>query len=387
MALLHGTFQPRLAGAIPAGNTDVHQLLIPPHSHRPLRIAQIAPLYESVPPKLYGGTERVVSYLTEELVAQGHDVTLFASGDSTTSARLVAITPQALRLDEGCIDQLAHHIVMLEDVFQRAHEFDILHFHIDYLHFPLSRRAQTPRVTTLHGRLDLPDLKPLYERYRDEPVVSISDNQRAPLPMANWVATVHHGLPAAACGEGAAPEGYLAFLGRISPEKGVERAVEIAQAAGLPLRVAAKIDRADRAYYERDVAHLFELPGVEYIGEIGEAEKPAFLAAARALLFPIDWEEPFGMVMIEAMACGTPVVAFVRGSVPEVLEDGVTGYLVDSVEEAIAALGRLDQLDRARCRAEFERRFTAARMARDYLAVYRTLLAGRAGHLRPNVST
>jgi glycosyltransferase involved in cell wall biosynthesis len=344
-----------------------------------LRIAQVAPLYESVPPALYGGTERVVSYLTEELVAEGHDVTLFASGDSVTSARLVPIVPRALRLDESCIDQLSHHIRLLEEVFRRRSEFDVVHFHIDYLHFPLSRRDGLARVTTLHGRLDLPDLQPLYEMFRDEPVVSISDNQRTPLPMANWVATVHHGLPPDACGSLCEPENYLAFLGRISPEKGVESAVEIARAAGLPLRVAAKIDRADREYYERDVAHLFELPGVEYIGEIGDAEKPAFLAAARALLFPIDWEEPFGMVMIEAMACGTPVVAFRRGSVPEVLEDGVTGYLVDTAEEAVAAVSRLDRLDRARCRAEFDRRFTAERMAHDYLDVYRAILAGRAG--------
>ena len=367
-------------------NRTVH--LFPRHDFgHPLRIAQVAPLYESVPPKLYGGTERVVSYLTEELVAQGHDVTLFASGDSVTAARLVAITPRALRLDEASVDQLAHHIVLLEEVFQRAPEFDILHFHIDYLHFPLSRRTDVPRVTTLHGRLDLPDLVPLYERYCDEPVVSISDNQRGPLPMANWVATVHHGLPAEACAEGIAPQGYLAFLGRISPEKGVESAIEIARAAGLPLRIAAKIDRADRAYFERDVAPLFELPGVEYIGEIGDAEKPAFLAGARALLFPIDWEEPFGMVMIEAMACGTPVVAFRRGSVPEVLEDGVTGYLVETVEEAITAVTRLDRFDRGQCRAEFERRFTATRMAHDYLDVYRALLASRASRVRANVST
>jgi glycosyltransferase involved in cell wall biosynthesis len=344
-------------------------------------------LYESVPPELYGGTERVVSYLTEELVAQGHDVTLFASGDSITRARLVPVTPRALRLDESCIDQLAHHFVLLEEVFRRADDFDLVHFHIDYLHFPLSRRTGIARVTTLHGRLDLPDLAPLYTIYRDEPVVSISDNQREPLPMANWVATVHHGLPADSCLTSPGPKDYLAFLGRISPEKGIERAVEIAEAAGLPLRVAAKIDRADREYFEREVAHLFERAGVEYIGEIGDADKPAFLAAARALLFPIDWEEPFGMVMIESMACGTPVVAFRRGSVPEVLEDGVTGFLVDTTAEAIAAVGRVDSLDRGRCRAEFERRFTAARMARDYVDVYRRILAGRAGRAPSNVST
>lgn len=347
-----------------------------------LRIAQVAPLYESVPPALYGGTERVVSYLTEELVRQGHDVTLFASGDSVTAARLVPITPRALRLDTDCVDQLAHHVVMLEEVFGRSDEFDVIHFHIDYLHFPLSRRSDLARVTTLHGRLDLPDLKPLYELYRDEPVVSISDNQRRPLPMAHWIATIHHGLPPTACAN--PPErdaGYLAFLGRISPEKGVERAVEIAAKSGLPLRVAAKIDNADRVYYEREVAHLFEQAHVDYIGEIDEAGKVPFLNDARALVFPIDWEEPFGMVMIEAMACGTPVIAFRRGSVPEVLEDGVTGFLVESTDEAVAAIGRLDQIDRARCRAEFERRFTAERMARDYLDVYRRVIAGRAGAL------
>jgi glycosyltransferase involved in cell wall biosynthesis len=356
-----------------------------------MRIAQVAPLYESVPPSLYGGTERIVSYLTEELVAEGHDVTLFASGDSVTTAKLEPITPRALRLDPACVDQLAHHIVLLDRVFARRSHFDLIHFHIDYLHFPLSRfvaahERDFARVTTLHGRLDLPDLAPLYAAFADEPVISISDSQRAPLPSANWVGTVYHGLPATACTIETPREGYLAFLGRISPEKGIERAVEIARASGHRLRVAAKIDRADREYYERDVAHLFEESGVDYIGEISEAEKPAFLSGAEALLFPIDWEEPFGLVMIEAMACGAPVVAFRRGSVVEVLEDGVTGFLVESVAEAVDAVGRLDTLSRARCRAEFERRFTAARMAHDYLDVYRALLAGRAGRRPSSVS-
>jgi glycosyltransferase involved in cell wall biosynthesis len=357
-----------------------------------MRIAQVAPLYESVPPTLYGGTERIVSYLTEELVAQGHEVTLFASGDSQTAARLIPCTPRALRLDAGCIDQLVHHIVMIEQVFSRRPEFDLVHFHIDYLHFPLSRRVDAigggfARVTTLHGRLDLPDLVPLYDIYRDEPVVSISDSQRAPLPHANWVATVGHGLPLDTCTVSAPRPGYLAFLGRISPEKGIERAVEIAAASGLPLRVAAKIDRADREYFERDVAHLFTQPGVTYIGEIGEDDKGSFLAGAEALLFPIDWEEPFGLVMIEAMACGTPVVAFRRGSVPEVLEDGVTGFIVDDVAGAIDAVRRLGSLSRAQCRAEFLRRFTAPQMARRYLDVYRDLLTGRARRRTANVST
>jgi glycosyltransferase involved in cell wall biosynthesis len=378
----HGT---RREAMHPGGGTPLNPM-------ETLRIAQVAPLYESVPPSLYGGTERIVSWLTEELVAEGHDVTLFASGDSVTSARLEAISPRALRLDPSCVDQLAHHIVLLERVFSRRDDFDLIHFHIDYLHFPLSRRAALvdpgyARVTTLHGRLDLADLTELYEIYRDEPVVSISDSQRTPLPMANWVGTVYHGMPGCPSNtSGAATGRYLAFLGRISPEKRVDRAIEIARASGRPLRVAAKIDRADREYYEREVAHLMDTPGVEYLGEISDAEKPEFLSGADALLFPIDWEEPFGVVLIEAMACGTPTIAFRRGSTPEVIEDGVTGFLVDSVEEAVEAVGRLDTLSRDRCRAEFERRFTAQRMARDYLDIYRRLLAGRAGHLTSSVS-
>lgn len=343
-----------------------------------MRIAQVAPLYESVPPQMYGGTERIVSYLTEELVAQGHDVTLFASADSSTTARLVPCAPRSLRLDTECVDQLAHHVLMLDTVLRLRHDFDIIHYHVDYLHFPLSRWLDTPRVTTLHGRLDIPDLLPLYAAFQDEPVVSISDSQRAPLPMANWVGTVPHGLPRDLCEPGSGAGGYLAFLGRISPEKRVDYAVEIAGAARLPLKVAAKIDRADREYFERDVAHLFEYPHVQYIGEIGEGEKTHLLADAAALLFPIDWEEPFGLVMIEAMARGTPVIAFRRGSVPEVVEDGVSGFVVDTIAEAVDAVRRLDTLSRARCRAEFERRFTATRMAHDYIDVYRSLLTRRA---------
>ncbi len=351
-----------------------------------MHIAQVAPLYESVPPQLYGGTERVVSYLTEALVALGHEVTLFASGDSRTSARLVPCVSRSLRLDEQCVDQLAHHVVSLDEVIRRYREFDILHFHTDYLHFPLSQLVDPPRVTTLHGRLDIPDLVPVYAAFPGEPVVSISDSQRTPLPIANWVGTVYHGLPISAYEPGPGTGGYLAFIGRISPEKRVDRAVTIARQAGLPLKIAAKIDRADREYYEREVAHLFREPGVEYLGELGEADKPAFLGGAAALLFPIDWEEPFGLVMIEAMACGTPVIGFRRGSVPEVLEDGVTGFIVDTVEEAVPAVSRLNTLDRSRIRLEFERRFSATRMAEDYLAVYRAVLADRE-ESRPRIAS
>lgn len=336
-----------------------------------LRIAQVAPLYESVPPKLYGGTERIVSYLTEELVRQGHEVTLFASGDSVTRARLVAACPRSLRLDPGCVDPLAHHLVLLEEVFRRVDDFDVLHFHVDYLCFPFTRRLPVPHVTTLHGRLDIPDLIPLHREYRGMPVTSISDAQRAPLPWLNWRGTVHHGLPADLHRGIDEPEAYLAFLGRISPEKGLDRAIEIARRAGLPLRIAAKIDHADLAYYEEVIKPLLAQPHVDFVGEIGEAEKQRFLGNARALLFPIDWPEPFGLVMIEAIACGTPVIAFRRGSVPEVLSDGEAGFVVSTVEEAVEAVGRLDEISRRGCRAVFERRFTARRMAREYLQIYR----------------
>jgi glycosyltransferase involved in cell wall biosynthesis len=343
-----------------------------------VRIAQVAPLYESVPPQLYGGTERVVSFLTEELVAQGHEVTLFASGDSETSARLVAPCAQSLRLDPESVDHVAHHVLMLEMVAARAADFDLVHFHCDYLHYPISRRAVRRHVTTLHGRLDLPDLVPLYREFGDVPVVSISDAQRAPLPHANWRATVHHGLPLDLLRLQPEDGGYLAFLGRLSPEKRGDRAIEIARQAGLPLKVAAKVDDQDRDYFRQEIEPLLGEPGVEYVGEIGEAEKQEFLGGARALLFPIDWPEPFGLVMIEALACGTPVIAYARGSVPEVIEDGVTGFLVDDRGGAVAAVGRLDTLSRRRCREVFEERFSARRMARDYLGVYRGLLAERA---------
>ena len=339
-----------------------------------MKIAQIAPLAESVPPKLYGGTERVVSYLTEELVRLGHDVTLFASGDSQTSARLVACAPRALRLDSRVRDALPHHLVMLERVRSRAHEFDVLHFHVEHLHLPLFRPFAGKSVTTLHGRLDLPDLPPLYREFADMPLVSISDAQRRPLAHANWIATVHHGLPEPVCPFNPAPRGeYLAFLGRVSPEKGLDRAIEIARLAGMRLRVAAKVDAADEAYWRNRIAPLTRDPLVEYLGEVDEARKPAFLGNARALLFPINWPEPFGLAMIEAMSCGTPVIAFRNGSVPEIIEHGVTGFVVSSIEQAACAVHDVARLDRARLRARFEERFSAARMARDYLAAYRSL--------------
>jgi glycosyltransferase involved in cell wall biosynthesis len=348
-----------------------------------VRIAQVAPLYESVPPKLYGGTERVVSYLTEELVRQGHDVTLFASGDSVTSARLVPACRQALRLDRGCVDKLAPHIVMLELVCREAHRFDVIHFHVDYLHFPLSRRLGVPHVTTLHGRLDLPELPRVYETFPDTPVVSISDAQRRPLPQANWQATVYHGLPHQPYWN-SRPGEYLAFLGRISPEKRADRAVEIAKRLGMKLRVAAKVDAVDADYYRAEIEPLFRTPLVEFVGEIGEREKPAFLGGARALLFPIDWPEPFGLVMIEAMQFGTPVVAWRCGSVPEVIDEGITGFAVDDLDAAVRATRAAADLDRDRVQARFEVRFSARRMAADYLAVYQRLVGevGRPTALR-----
>jgi glycosyltransferase involved in cell wall biosynthesis len=339
-----------------------------------LRIAQVSPLYESVPPRLYGGTERIVSYLTEELVNQGHDVTLFASGDSVTKAELVPISETSLRLNEECIDQFAHHVLMIEKVLRAASEFDIIHWHIDYFHFPFSRRHTAPHVTTLHGRLDIPDLIPLYQEFPEMPVISISDDQRAPLPWANWVGTVHHGLPEDLYSFHEGPGKYLAFLGRISPEKRVDRAIEIAKQLDTPIKIAAKVDDADRDYFEQEIEHLLDHPLVEFIGEIGEEEKEEFLGNACALLFPIDWPEPFGLVMIEAMACGTPVVALRRGSVPEVLDHGITGFICDSMDEAAEATQLVQTLDRRRCREVFEARFSAARMARDYVKIYERLI-------------
>jgi glycosyltransferase involved in cell wall biosynthesis len=342
-----------------------------------VRIAQVAPLYESVPPKYYGGTERVASYLTEELVRQGHEVTLFASGDSVTKARLVPGCPKSLRLDRDCLDQIAHHFVMLEQLFREASRFDIIHFHIDYFHFPWTRREGVPAVTTLHGRLDLPDLIPLYKEYGPMPVISISDSQREPLPWLNWRATVYHGLPKDLYSFQPEDGKYLAFLGRISPEKRVDHAIEIAKRLGMPLKIAAKVDRVDQQYFEESIKPLLNNSFVEYIGEIGEKEKDEFLGNAYALLFPIDWMEPFGLVMIEAMACGTPVIAFRRGSVPEIMKDGTTGFIVEDVDTAVKAVERLSGLSRKGCRQYFEEHFTASRMALDYLALYRQAIETR----------
>ena len=338
-----------------------------------MKIAQVAPLYESVPPKYYGGTERVVSYLTEELVNQGHDVTLFASGDSITRARLESTAGGALRLDRQCADPLVYHMLLLDRVMRKAETFDLVHFHTDYLHFPLTRLLDVPHVTTLHGRLDLVDLLPLYREFSEVPLISVANHQRAPLSFANWVTTVHHGVPEELFTLYPTPGKYLAFLGRISPEKRLDRAIEIAQRAGIELRIAAKIDKADREYFDARIQPLLGRPGVEYLGEIGESEKAAFLGNAYALLFPIDWPEPFGLVMIEAMACGTPVVAWRRGSVPEVVRHGETGFVVDSLDEAVAAVERVPSLSRHRCRCVFEERFSARRMARDYLAAYKAV--------------
>lgn len=344
-----------------------------------MRIAQIAPLAEAVPPKLYGGTERVVSYLTEELVRLGHDVTLFASGDSETSARLVACAPRALRLDPAVKDPLAPLALMLERVRAQAQDFDILHFHLQHIHLPLFRPLARRTVTTMHARLDLPELLALYKEFREMPLVSISTAQRRPLPFANWIATVHHGLAGEVCPFNPVPRGgYFAFLGRVSPEKGLERAIDIARRAGQRLRIAAKIDPAEEEYFERDIVPLLGLPGVEFIGEVNEAQKPAFLANAMALVFPIDWPEPFGLAMIEAMSCGTPVIAWRNGSVPEVIDEGRTGYVVDTIEGAVGALAKAARLDRLAVRTQFEERFSAARMAQDYLAVYRALGRRRA---------
>jgi glycosyltransferase involved in cell wall biosynthesis len=341
-----------------------------------MKIAQIAPLIESVPPRLYGGTERVVSYLTEELVRMGHEVTLFASGDSVTSARLVSCATTALRLDPNVRDSIPYYMLMLDRVRECADDFDVLHFHIDQFHFPLFRPLAGRTLTTLHGRQDLPDLRALYFGFNEMPLVSISDGQRAPIPNANFVATVYHGLPLGLHRPTFNPRGgYLAFLGRISPEKGIDRAIKVAQTLGIPLKIAAKVDRADEAYFLDQIAPLLKAPGVEFIGEINEQEKTAFLGESSALMFLIDWPEPFGLSMIEAMACGTPVLAMRRGSVEEVIDDGLTGHIVDSVEEAAVTLPRVMALDRRTVRRRFEERFTAARMANDYLQVYESLLA------------
>jgi len=340
-----------------------------------MRIAQVAPLYESVPPKLYGGTERVVSYLTEELVRQGHEVTLFASGDSQTSATLVAACPQALWQNANCHETLPQHIRMLELVFHDVSRFDVIHFHMDYLHFPLLRRHPCASATTVHGCLNVPDVGPLFVEYRGVPLVSISDAQRRPLPDANWQATVYHGLPRELHSYRKEPGSYLAFLGRMSPEKRVDRAIDIARKAGMKLKIAAKIYPEERAYFKETIEPLLRLSHdwVEYIGEVGGREKDEFLGGARALLFPIDWPEPFGLVMIEAMACGTPVIAWRNGSVPEIVDNGVTGFVVDSLDAAVRAVEQVNCLDRSACRHTFEQRFDATRMTRDYVEVYRCL--------------
>ena len=339
-----------------------------------MRIAQVAPLFEAVPPKLYGGTERVVHYLTETLVDMGHDITLFASGDSVTKAELIPIVKEALRLSPDCIDSLAHHVVQLEEVLTLHNSFDIIHFHTDYFHFPLTSRLSTPALTTLHGRLDLPDLQPLFNRFRNQPVVSISLNQRQPLPQANWVGNVYHGLPENLHKIGEGKGNYLAFMGRISPEKGVDKAIEIAVKSGIPLKIAAKVDKADKEYYELEIKHLLDNPLIEFVGEIDERGKTAFLGNAKALLFPINWSEPFGMVIIEAMSCGTPVIAFNRGSVPELIDDGVSGFIVNNVEEAVNAVNKINITLRSMVRKMFEEKYTATRMAKDYLKIYESLV-------------
>jgi glycosyltransferase involved in cell wall biosynthesis len=356
-----------------------------------MKIAQIAPLMESVPPRLYGGTERIVSYLTDELVREGHEVTLFASGDSVSTANLVRCVPVALRLDANVRDPIPYYMLMLDRVRELADKFDILHFHIDQFHFPLFRPIAHRTVTTLHGRQDLHDLKPLYVGFSDMPLVSISNAQRKPIPNANFVATVHHGipihLPKPTYGRGE----YVAFLGRISPEKRPDRAIRIAQALGIPIKIAAKIDKVDEAYFRATIAPLFNQPGVEYVGEIDERAKSAFLGGASALLFPIDWPEPFGLSMIEAMACGTPVLAFRCGAVSEIVDPGVTGLVVDTMDEAIRMLPQVLALDRRAVRQRFQQRFSATRMAKDYVQVYRSLLKrpllteGSAPRLEPSL--
>jgi glycosyltransferase involved in cell wall biosynthesis len=340
-----------------------------------MKIAQVSPLFESVPPKAYGGTERVISYLTEELVKRGHEVTLFASGDSITSATLISAVSSSIRPDPENLAWLAYHTIHMDLVSQLAHTFDIIHFHTDYLHFPLARKLGTPHVTTLHGRQDLPELAPIYQQFADLPLVSISNSQRGPLPHANWIDTVYHGLPSDLYSFCATPGNYFAFVGRVSPEKRLDRAIEIAEQCGMPLYVAAKIDKADEPYFNECIKPLFRKPCVTYVGEVCEKEKGELLEHAKALLFPIDWPEPFGLVMIESLSCGTPVIAYRNGSIPEIMEDGVTGFVVSNQDEAVRAAMRIDDIDRNGCRSVFERRFTAAHMADNYLRVYQGLLS------------
>ena len=347
-----------------------------------MRIAQISPLNEAMPPKLYGGTERVVSWLTEELVAMGHDVTLFASGDSVTSATLAPMRDQAIRLDPTVKDPLALHYRMIEQVYRRKDEFDVLHSHLDYFPLSLLTRQNVPYLTTLHGRLDLEDFVEIFGTFRDAPFVSISNHQRLPVPQLNWLRTVPHGVPVNLLTPQPVRQEYLAALGRISPEKGFDKAIRSAAQSGMKLKIAAKVDNVDKEYYSTVIRPMIQdNPNVEFIGEINDQQKPAFLSGAHALLFPIDWPEPFGLVMIEAMACGTPVIAFRAGSVPEVIDEGVTGFIVSNEAEAVAATRRLHQLDRATVRATFDRRWTARRMAEDYVKLYQAL-AARAWRLR-----
>lgn len=349
-----------------------------------MRIAQVAPLAEAVPPKLYGGTERVVSWLTEELVAQGHDVTLFASGDSQTSATLVPCVPQGLRL-AGIRDHIASHLVMLNTIRRRADQFDVIHFHVDLLQYPLFQDLAHKCVTTLHGRLDYPDFHPVYYAFPHMPLVSISENQRHPMPPhVTWLATIYHGLPPSSCPYNARGGDYLAFLGRIAPEKRPDRAIEIAKRAQLPLKIAAKVDKVDQEYFEQEIRPLLDHPLIEFIGEIDEQQKSALLGNALALLFPIDWPEPFGLVMIEAMSAGTPVIAWRHGSAPEIIEDGNSGLIVNSIEEAVSAARSVRNINRGRVRHCFEARFTSTRMATDYVAAYERLLSGA---LRPEATT
>jgi glycosyltransferase involved in cell wall biosynthesis len=350
-----------------------------------MRIAQVAPLIESVPPKQYGGTERIVSYLTEQLVRAGHDVTLFASGDSITNARLIASCERSLRKNERCKDPVAREVLLVDHVIEHVDELDLIHFHTGYLHFPVCRYLAVPHVTTLHGRLDIPDLVPVFARFRNEPLISISNAQRHPLPWANWRATIYHGLPKDLFAFQPNQGNYLAFLGRISPEKRVDRAIEIAKRASMPLKIAAKVDRVDRRYFKRNIEPLLSQSHVEWIGEISDQAKNEFLGNAYALLFPIDWPEPFGLVMIEAMACGTPVIAYDRGSVPEVMEHGVTGWIVNNLDEAVEAVSSVANLSRARCRKVFERRFTVNRMASDYVNVYKDMISRRKRDLNQRV--
>ncbi|HSN04849.1 MAG TPA: glycosyltransferase family 4 protein [Nitrospira sp.] len=350
-----------------------------------MKIAQVSPLWESVPPKLYGGTERIVSYVTEELVRMGHDVTLFASGDSQTAARLEAICPQALRLNTGIFNRDAPMIMLQERALGASGDFDVIHSHLDFLGFPLARRNSVPVVTTLHGRLDLPELEPVFREYAEMPLVSISDAQRLPIPWANWQATIHHGLPRDLYTFHPQPEGYLAFLGRISIEKRPDHAIELAKRTGLRLRIAAKVDPADQQYYRSTIEPLLDHPLVEFIGEISDAEKNDFVGNALALVCPYDWPEPFGLVLIEALACGTPVLAYRRGSIPEVIDHGVTGFVCETLTEMAEAVGQIPMIDRRRCRAAFEARFTADRMARDYVALYEQILHAQAVQTAPQV--